>query len=150
MNTKLLYPVHDIIIMHDVVFAIWDTAWKSCQPSMELVFSCTEWFIFRLIGSHLSSSAGAASGEYHAVPPSRPGFSCTNITCQQGFYCKKQDSEAVVCSPDCYTWTQFPLSVNIAIDSAILLAECVGIISGVAIFSVAGLRWRKVYVVCYC
>ena len=42
-------------------------------------------------------------------------------------------------------WKQFPPTTSIAVDSVILLAECIGVISGVAIFIVAGMRWRKVY-----
>lgn len=95
-------------------------------------------------GTHLTSNTNVAwsSGE-HSVPLSHI-FDCSNITCQQGFYCEEQGPSAV-CSPNCYTWTQFPRSTSIAIDFGILLAECIGVVSGVAIFIVAGMRWRKVY-----
>ena len=93
--------------------------------------------------THLTSNTSVASGE-HSVPLSRI-FGCSNITCQQGFYCKEQGLSAI-CSPNCYTWTQFSRSTSIAIDFGILLAEFIGVFSGVAIFIIAGMRWRKVYV----
>ena len=93
------------------------------------------------MGTH-STNVAWSSGE-HSVPLSHI-FDCSNITCQQGFYCEEQGSSAT-CSPNCYTWTQFPRSTSIAIDFGILLAECIGVISGVATFIVAGMRWRKVY-----
>ena len=109
-------------------------------------FPCEMSFPMELRMSNLSNTVGdhltnAASGE-HQIPLSHI-FDCSNITCQQGFYCKEQDSSAI-CSPNCYTWTQFPRSTSIAIDFGILLAECIGVVSGVAIFVVAGMRWRKV------
>ena len=101
--------------------------------------------LYNTMGTHSTSNTNAAwsSGE-HSVPLSHI-FDCSNITCQQGFYCEEQGSSAI-CSPNCYTWTQFPRSISIAIDFGILLAECIGVVSGVAIFIVAGMRWRKVYV----
>ena len=97
------------------------------------------------MGVHSANNFNApwSSGE-HAVPLSHI-FDCSNITCQQGFYCEEQGSSSAVCNPNCYTWTQFPRSTSIAIDFVILIAECIGVISGFAIFIVAGMRWRKVY-----
>ena len=94
-----------------------------------------------LIDNHSISSA--VTGE-HAVPTQHIS-DCTNITCQEGFYCKDHGS-IVICSQGCTTWMQSSPSTNIAVDFAILLAECIGVVSGIAIFIVAGLRWRKVYV----
>lgn len=117
--------------------------------SLSLSLAQTYRFFFNT-GSRMSNlthsthntNAAWSSGE-HSVPLSYI-FDCSNITCQQGFYCEEQGSSAM-CSPNCYTWTQFPRSISIAIDFGILLAECVGVISGVALFVVAGMRWRKVY-----
>ncbi len=97
------------------------------------------------MGTDSTSNTNTAwsSGE-HSLPLNHTLFDCSNITCQQGFYCEEQSS-SVTCSPNCYTWTQFPRSVSIAIDFGILLAECTGVISGVALFIIAGMRWRKVY-----
>ena len=94
------------------------------------------------MGDHSTSNVNSASGE-HQIPFSRI-FDCSNITCQQGFYCEEPEGSSAVCSPNCYTWTQFSRSTSIAIDFVILLAECIGVVSGVAIFIVAGMRWRKV------
>ena len=97
-----------------------------------------------LTDNHSISSTSAVTGE-HAVTMQHIS-DCTNITCQEGFYCKEQGS-IVICSPGCTTWMQSSRSTNIAVDFAILLAECIGVVSGIAIFVVAGLRWRKVYVI---
>ena len=86
--------------------------------------------------------AGSGSGE---LPIARP-LHCTNISCREGFYCR-EDSPS--CAPSCRSWMQSPRSTSIAIDFAVLLSECIGVISGVAILVIAGLRWRKVYAYIY-
>ena len=69
--------------------------------------------------------------------------SCSNITCSDGFYC---DDGFNACIPLCGTWSQYSESVNIAIDFFILLSTCFGMLGGIGVLIVAGIRWKKVYV----
>ena len=69
--------------------------------------------------------------------------SCSNITCSDGFYCGDGFN---ACIPLCGTWSQYSESVNIAIDFFILLSTCFGMLGGIGVLIVAGIRWKKVYV----
>ena len=68
-------------------------------------------------------------------------FECSNITCQEGFYCVAD----IGCNPSCASWKQYPQSTNALIDSLLLMSTCIGIICAVGVLIVTGLRWKKVY-----
>ena len=81
-----------------------------------------------------------------SLPPSavqQETLTCKNITCQEGFFCRE---DASVCIPSCHTWNQYPRATNIAIDFLVLTAACIGVVTGVGVLVVAGLRWKKVCV----
>ena len=76
-----------------------------------------------------------------SLPPSAVKLTCKNITCREGFFCRED-----ACIPSCHTWNQYPRATNIAIDFLVLTAACIGVVSGVGVLVVAGLRWKKVCV----
>ena len=97
-------------------------------------------------------SSGAPGSGQHASPsttiiPTSPGqrqaLTCDNITCREGFYCLEL-ANGLLCNPSCHSWRQYPHATNVAIDFLVLLAVCVGVISGVGVLVIAGLRWKKV------
>ena len=71
---------------------------------------------------------------------------CSNITCQEGFYCDT-DANLTTCKPRCGEWRQDSYSTNIIIDFFIFVSTFFGIIGGIGVLIVAGLRWKRVYVV---
>ena len=102
------------------------------------------------IGNTTKSSSGVqGSGMLPSTtvlptsPPQQQTITCNNITCREGFYCIEG---ANICNPSCHTWNQYPRSTNIAIDFLVLTAACIGVVTGVGVLVVAGLRWKKVYV----
>ena len=68
---------------------------------------------------------------------------CSNISCQEGFYCIDRADDAV-CNPSCRSWKQYPDSINAVFDSLLLMSVCVGLICGVGVLVLAGLRRKKV------
>ena len=68
---------------------------------------------------------------------------CSNITCREGFYCIDGANDAV-CNPSCASWKQYPDSVNAVFDSLLLMSVCGGLICGVGVLILAGLRRSKV------
>ena len=74
-------------------------------------------------------------------------LTCSNITCREGFYCKEDVNNGninIACVPSCHTWKQYPHATNIAIDVLVLLSACIGVVSGVGVLVVAGIRWKNV------
>ena len=97
------------------------------------------------------NSTDSFSGEAETQFPQSPStvqqqatITCDNITCQEGFYCVNETNK---CNPDCHTWNQHSREANIAIDTLVLFSATIGIIAAVGVVVVAGLRWKKVYVV---
>jgi hypothetical protein len=91
-----------------------------------------------------TSGSGMLPSTTDSSPPSavqRDTLTCKNITCQEGFYCSGED--AITCIPSCHTWNQYPRATNIAIDFLVLTAACIGVVTGVGVLVVAGLRWKK-------
>ena len=79
---------------------------------------------------------------HHTTPVQKQTFDCSNITCREGFYCIEG---AGICNPSCHSWNQYPHSTNIAIDFLVLMSACIGMVTGVGVVVIAGLRWKKVY-----
>ena len=74
-------------------------------------------------------------------------LTCNNITCREGFYCKEDANNSnTLCSPSYHTWKQYPHATNIATDVLVLMSACIGVISGVGVLVVAGIRRKNVYV----
>ena len=93
---------------------------------------------FNASGSGIPASTAAPP-----TPPMQPHtLSCNNITCREGFYCLERAT--VACNPSCHSWRQYPHSTNVAIDFMVILAATIGVITGVGVLTVAGLRWKKV------
>ena len=92
-----------------------------------------------------SSASGSGVLPFPDVPPEtvqgQPMQSCSNITCSDGFYC---DDGLNACTPLCGTWSQYSKSVNIAIDFSIILSTCIGVVGGIGVLIVAGIRRKKV------
>ena len=87
-------------------------------------------------------NAGSTSGS----SPQQQNLTCGHITCREGFYCREDANNSYVyCNPSCHTWKQYPHSTNIAIDFLVLTSVCIGVISGVGVLVVAGIRWKNVY-----
>lgn len=76
--------------------------------------------------------------------PSSPGLPSGSVTnfeectteCNTGFYCNINNT----CSPHCHSWEQDSHHVIVIIDAVILISVCIGIISGIAVFIIAGKR----------
>ena len=87
---------------------------------------------------HAGSTNGSSSQQQN--------LTCSNITCHEGFYCKEDASNGYIfCNPSCHTWKQYPHATNLAIDFLVLMSACIGVVSGVGVLVVAGIRWKKVY-----
>ena len=69
---------------------------------------------------------------------------CSNITCQEGFYCIADEVNDAACNPSCASWKQYPDSINAVFDSLLLMSVCVGVICGVGVLVLAGWRRNKV------
>ncbi len=71
---------------------------------------------------------------------------CSNITCREGFYCidGTNDVNNAVCNPSCASWKQFSDSINDVFDSLLLMSTCIGLLCGVGVLIVAGIRRNKV------
>ena len=87
--------------------------------------------------THAGSTSGSSLQQQN--------LTCSNITCREGFYCKEDVNDSSVrCNPSC-TWKQHPHATNIAIDFFVLTSVCIGVVSGVGVLVVAGIRWKNVY-----
>lgn len=91
-----------------------------------------------------STTAETPTSQSSSTVQSQASITCNNITCREGFYCIEG---ANICNPNCHTWNQYPRATNIAIDTLVLISASLGIIAAVGVVTVAGLRWKKVYVV---
>lgn len=100
--------------------------------------------------SGVQSSGMPSSATESPTPPvlMQQAVTCKNITCREGFFCV-EGANTLVCTPSCHTWNQYPRATNIAIDFLVLAAACIGVVTGVGVLVVTGLRWKKVYVLNY-
>ena len=63
---------------------------------------------------------------------------CT-VECSSGFYCSNN-----TCNPDCRSWEQDSHHVVVAVDVVVIISGCIGVITSVAVFIVAGIRRKHV------
>ena len=103
------------------------------------------------VGNLTESSPGSGMPLSSTTQPPTPSVrqrlvvTCNNITCRNGFYCSEGRNGAnAVCIPSCHSWNQYPHATNIGIDFLVLTAACIGLITGVGVLVVAGLRWKRV------
>ena len=93
-----------------------------------------------------SSGSGDLLRPYLMFDDQDQPVKCSNITCQEGFYCDT-DANLTTCKPRCGEWRQDSYSTTIIIDFFIFVSTFFGIIGGIGVLIVAGLRWKRVYVV---
>ena len=71
-------------------------------------------------------------------------------TCNEDFFCKKINSSArdfhFACVPECGSWEEYPHTTTVIIDVVVILAASIGIVSGIVLLVIAGVRRKKVYV----
>ena len=68
-------------------------------------------------------------------------------TCNEDFFCKRPNgSEQEFCVPECGTWEEYPHKTVVIIDAVVILAAIIGLVSGVAVLIITGIRRKKVYV----
>ena len=60
---------------------------------------------------------------------------CT-VNCSSGFYCTANNT----CNPQCGSWEQHSHDVVVAVDTAVILSACIGVVAGITVFVVAGVR----------
>lgn len=61
--------------------------------------------------------------------------------CKEGFYCKNGTN---VCSPECEYWVTNPrIDSNRALDVIVIVANSIGLLSGMLVLLISGLRWKK-------
>ena len=97
--------------------------------------------------TNVSSSDAQGSGTLYSTTVQSAQHE-QNLTCRDGFYRKENviaNNSIFFCNPSCYTWKQHTSLTNFVIDSLVLLSACIGVVSGVGVLVVAGIRWKNVY-----
>ena len=105
-------------------------------------------------GNTTKSISGDGSGMLcsNSIQVEQQNQTCHNITCRDGFYLKETliaNDSVFLCYPSCYTWKQHASLPNFVIDFLVLLSACIGVVSGVGVLVVAGIRWKNVYACMY-
>ena len=63
---------------------------------------------------------------------------CT-VECSSGFYCTADNK----CNPDCGSWEQDSHHLVVATDAVVIVSTCIGVVAGVAVLIVTGLRRKQ-------
>ena len=85
---------------------------------------------------------GLAGSGIPVLPVADGGLAnCSEITCCKDFFC---DSGSGTCVPKCGSWSQYSYSQNIAFNILVLTSTCFGIIGGIGVLIIAGLRRKRV------
>ena len=87
-------------------------------------------------------------GDTQTDMPNPTEFSETlnqTCTCREGFYCKNGSN--LQCFPECGSWKQYSNTESNIIDAAVIVAVVIGIVSAIAVLTIAGVRRKKVYAI---
>ena len=122
-----------------------------CTMKQQYVINVTGWNLINLYVDETENNSSASGSGFFLTPiESLPtviehsqNLECSNMTCREGFYCIDGANDAV-CNPSCASWKQYPDSINAVFDSLLLISVCVGVICGVGVLVLAGLRRSKV------
>ena len=95
----------------------------------------------RTLGQLELNMDGVSSGMMTSVPLNQ------TCECHEDFFCKETNESGhdlkLACVPECGSWEQYSHSTIIIIDTVVILAAIVGILSGIAGLVIAIVKRKK-------
>ena len=121
-------------------------SWHCCFYLLAFYITCTyipqSW-------SAISGNCSSGQGETSIQPPLKRLFNSSTLQCQEGFSCSAMGN-ASFCLPVCGHWAQYPhgtvMSIDVAIDVAIISSAVIGVITSIAVLVISFIRWKSMYV----